>query len=85
MTDMNVLVILGAEQAPAGRCSVCGHYVRDGEGFVSFFRGRRIRLTGDGCLSRFSAAPERYLAPAMTLGPESTPGAGPASEWSFFE
>jgi len=80
MTSMNVLVILGAEQAPAGRCSVCGRYVRDGEGFVSSFRGRRIRLAGDGCLTRFSADPERYLAPdTMTRGP------GPASEWAFFE
>jgi hypothetical protein len=85
MTNMNVLVILGAEQAPAGCCSVCGQLVRDGDGFVSTFRGRRIRLNGDGCLSRFTADPEQYLAPdALSPGPEP-PEAGPASEWAFFE
>ncbi len=85
VTSMNVLVILGAEQAPAGRCAVCGSYVRDGDGFVSSFRGRRIRLTGDGCLTRFTADPERYLASdALSVSPES-PEAGPTSEWALFE
>jgi len=85
MTSMNVLVILGAEQAPAGRCSVCGQFVREGDGFVSTFRGRRIRLTGDGCLTRFTADPERYLAPdALSLSSEP-PDAAPASEWALFE
>ena len=85
VTTANVIVILGAAQAPAGRCAVCGLYVRDGDGFVSTFRGRRIRLTGDGCLSKFTADPERFLAPdALSIGPEPQE-AGPASEWAFFE
>lgn len=85
VTTMTVLVILGAEQAPAGRCAVCHRYVSDGDGFVSSFRGRRIRLAGDGCLARFTADPERYLSSdAASLSPEP-PETAPASEWAFFE
>ncbi len=56
------LVIVDSAGQPATTCVVCGQAVEAGAGVTARYRGRTLRFKCPGCLPRFEADPERYLA-----------------------
>ena len=79
--NVNNLIVDGTGFAPAARCAVCGNDIAAGEGLTARYEGRLLRFKCPGCLSRFTADPERYLSgePAGCCGAHE--GHSPASEW----
>ena len=47
---------------PPARCVVCGNEIAAGEGLTARYGERTLRFKCPGCLGRFEADPERYLA-----------------------
>lgn len=75
------LVVLDSRYHGAARCLVCGSEIPAGVGFTVGLAGRIVRLRCHGCLSRFEADPERFLA-AHPPGCCRQDGASSlASEW----
>jgi hypothetical protein len=74
-------VVVHSGYEPGARCVVCGNDIPPGEGITARFGERRLRFKCPGCLARFQAEPERYLAghEAGCCGDEHTQS--PASEW----
>ena len=75
-------VLIDSRGQAAAPCIVCGSEIGPDEGITATFGGRTLRFKCDGCLSRFQADPDRYLA-----GPAGGCCGGahdhsPASEWS---
>ncbi len=62
-------------------CLVCGNDIAAGEGLTARYGNRTLRFKCPGCLSRFEADPERYLAghEAGCCNDEQEPS--PPSEW----
>ena len=56
------IVMRNSRHEPAAQCQVCGKDVPAGEGLTVRYGERTLRLKCPGCLSRFEADPERYLA-----------------------
>ncbi len=81
MTIESDLVVDGSGYAPAASCVVCGNDIAAGEGLTARYHGETLRFKCPGCLTRFSADPERYLAggPGECCGGHEH--ASPASEW----
>lgn len=52
----------GPTEQPDGRCPVCGSELKPDEGVDAEWRGRTLRFRCLGCLARFEADPDRYLA-----------------------
>ncbi len=81
MNSPSSIVIRNSRLEPAAQCVVCGNDIPAGEGLTARYVDRTLRFKCPGCLSRFEADPERYLA-----GPEAGCCNGehehsPASEW----
>lgn len=56
------LIVIDSRDQPAASCIVCGNDIAAGEGVTAQHRGRTLRFKCPGCLPRFQADPERYLA-----------------------
>jgi len=54
--------LLSRETQPEGRCAVCGTELKAGEGLTVVSNGTVMRFRCLGCLARFEADPERFLA-----------------------
>lgn len=59
------LVVLDSRDQAAAPCLVCGNDILAGEGVTATYGDRTLRFKCPGCLSRFEADPERYLAGAV--------------------
>lgn len=68
------ILIRSSRLEPAAPCLVCGKEVPAGEGLTVRYGDRTVRLKCPGCLRRFEADPERYLAggPGACCGEEHT-------------
>lgn len=77
------LIVLDSRDQPAASCAVCGNEVAAGDGVTARYAGQLLRFRCSGCVARFEADPDRYLA-GQTGG---CCGGGhddsPASEWLF--
>ena len=62
MTVVRELVVLDAPDQGSATCLVCGNDISSGEGVTARYGDRTLRFKCPGCLSRFEADPERYLA-----------------------
>lgn len=62
MSTPSSIVIRNSTFEPAVRCVVCGNEIAAGEGLTARRGERTLRFKCPGCLARFEADPERYLA-----------------------
>lgn len=62
MEAQTSIVIRNSRHEPAAHCPVCGKVVPAGEGLTVRYGERTLRFKCPGCLGRFEADPERYLA-----------------------
>ena len=58
----NIGIETGSTGIPEDRCPTCGSALKPAEGVASEWNGRTIRFRCLGCLARFEADPDRYLA-----------------------
>lgn len=75
------LVVMDSRYQGSARCAVCGSEIPIGEGITARYADRTLRFKCAGCLARFQADPERYLAghpPSCCPADEEQ---SPASEW----
>jgi hypothetical protein len=81
MAVVSDLRIVDSDYQAAARCLVCGNGIDAGEGVTALLGDRILRFKCPGCLTRFEADPERYLAghEAGCCGDEHA--TSPASEW----
>lgn len=59
------IVIRNSTFEPAAHCVVCGNDIPAGEGLTARYGERTLRFKCPGCLNRFEADPDRYLAGAI--------------------
>jgi hypothetical protein len=62
MGTLSSIVIRSSAFEPAAHCVVCGNDILAGEGLTARYGERILRFKCPGCLARFEADPERYLA-----------------------
>jgi len=82
MAIMSELVVLNSADQPAATCLVCGNEIPAGEGVTASYRGRTLRFKCPGCVSRFEADPEPFLAGRTGGCCGGAHEHSPASEWS---
>ena len=75
------LALVDSRYDLAATCLVCGGLIEAGEGVSARYQGRLLRFRCDGCVDRFRADPERYLA-GHRAGCCDDHAGSPASEWS---
>lgn len=75
------IVIRTSTYELAARCVVCGNDIAAGEGLTARYGERTLRFKCPGCLARFEADPERYLASHVAGCCGQDHEASPASEW----
>ena len=76
------LVVLDSSDQAAAVCVVCGNEVAPGDGVTASYRGRVLRFKCPGCLSRFQADPEPFLAGQTGGCCGGSHDHSPASEWA---
>ena len=54
--------LLDSRYSGATTCLVCGSPIGAGEGFTALFHNQVLRFKCAGCLSRFSADPDRFMS-----------------------
>lgn len=62
MGTLSSIVIRSSAFEPAAHCVVCGNDILAGEGLTARYGELTLRFKCPGCLARFEADPERYLA-----------------------
>lgn len=62
MTVLQELVVLDTPTGAAEACLVCGNEIPPGGGVTARYGDRILRFKCPGCVTRFKADPERYLA-----------------------
>lgn len=62
MNSPSSIVVRNSRLEASARCLVCGNDIPAGEGLTARWLDRTLRFKCPGCLSRFEADPERYLA-----------------------
>jgi len=75
------LTMVDSREAPAARCTVCGNEIEAGDGVTAWYGGRLLRFKCPGCLARFEADPDRYLADHEAGCCGQHDEASPTSEW----
>lgn len=75
------IVIRNSRLEPAASCIVCGSDIAAGDGLTARYGERTLRFKCPGCLSRFEADPERYLAGSDAGCCGGAHEHSPASEW----
>jgi hypothetical protein len=75
------IIVRDSRLEPSARCVVCGNDIPAGEGLTARYGERTLRFKCPGCLSRFTADPERYLAGHEAGCCREAPESSPPSEW----
>lgn len=81
MTTPESILIRNSPLEPPARCLVCGNDIPSGEGLTMRYGDRTLRFKCPGCMTRFKADPERYLAGHEPSCCKDEPEHSPASEW----
>ena len=82
MAIAHELVVLDSRDQPAATCVVCENDIAAGQGVTASYSGRILRFKCPGCLSRFQAEPERFLAGQTGGCCGGAHDHSPASEWA---
>ncbi len=83
LVSQNEPVLLDSRYQPAATCLVCGGQIESGAGLTALLGERTLRFKCAGCLTRFEAEPERYLAGHPTsCCDDRSHDHSPASEWA---
>ena len=62
MDALSSIVTRSSAFEPAAHCVVCGNDILEGEGLTARYGELTLRFKCPGCLARFEADPNRYLA-----------------------
>ena len=81
MASVSSIVIRNSRLEAAAQCVVCGSDIAAGEGLTARYGERTLRFKCPGCLSRFEADPERFLAQPQAGCCNGKHDHSPASEW----
>lgn len=81
MYSPSSVVIRNSRLEPAATCLVCGNDIPAGEGLTALYGDRTLRFKCPGCLQRFEAEPQRYLAGEQASCCGGEHDHSPASEW----
>ena len=81
MTVVRELVVLDAPDQGPATCLVCGNDISSGEGVTASYGDRTLRFKCPGCVRRFEADPELYLAGQAGGCGKGGHDHSPASEW----
>ena len=81
MASASSIVIRNSRFEAAGQCVVCGSDIAAGEGLTARYGERTLRFKCPGCLSRFEADPERFLAQPEAGCCNGEHDHSPATEW----
>lgn len=81
MTAVKELAMLDVRLQGPDRCLVCGNEIGPGEGVTAVHGERTLRFKCPGCLTRFEADPQRYLAGEAGGCCKEEGAHSPASEW----
>ena len=81
MNSPTSIVIRNSRLEPGARCLVCGNDIPAGDGLTARYGDRTLRFKCAGCLSRFEADPERYLAGHEASCCKEDQESSPPSEW----
>ena len=81
MATVSDLRIVDSYYQAEARCLVCGNGIDAGDGVTALFGDRILRFKCAGCLGRFEADPERYLAGHEAGCCGDAHADSPASEW----
>ena len=81
MTVVRELVVLDAPDQGSATCLVCGNDISSGEGVTARYGDRTLRFKCPGCVRRFEADPELYLAGQAGGCGKGGHDHSPASEW----
>lgn len=81
MNSPSSIVIRNSRLEASARCLVCGNDIQAGEGLTARYGDRTLRFKCSGCLSRFEADPERYLAGHEAGCCKDELESSPPSEW----
>ena len=82
MSSPTSIVIRNSEFEAAAHCLVCGSDITAGEGVTARYGERTLRFKCMGCLRRFEANPESFLAGQTGGCCDGAHDHSPASEWS---
>ena len=75
------IVIRNSRLESSATCLVCGNDIPAGEGLTARYGERTLRFKCAGCLNRFEADPERYLAGHEAGCCKDEQESSPPSEW----
>jgi hypothetical protein len=81
MNSPSSVVIRNSRLEPPATCLVCGNDIPAGEGLTARYGDRTLRFKCSGCLGRFEADPQRYLAGEQPPCCDGEHDHSPASEW----
>jgi hypothetical protein len=81
MNSPSSVVIRDSRLEASACCLVCGSDIPAGEGLTARYGERTLRFKCPGCLTRFEADPERYLAGHEAGCHKDQQESSPASEW----
>ena len=81
MNSLASIVVRNSRFEPSATCLVCGNDIPAGEGLTARYGDRTLRFKCAGCLSRFEAEPERYLAGHEAACCKDEGETSPATEW----
>ena len=81
MNSPSSIVIRNSRLEPSATCLVCGSDIPAGEGVTARYGDRTLRFKCSGCLGRFEADPQRYLAGPQPSCCDGEHDQSPASEW----
>lgn len=76
------IIVQDAQRQGQANCLVCGNDIPAGEGLTARYGERTLRFKCSGCLARFEAAPEQYLAGHEASCCKGQDSSSPASEWT---
>ena len=82
MNSPSSIVIRNSRLEPSARCLVCGNDIPAGEGLTARYGERTLRFKCPGCLTRFEADPERFLAGHGEGCCQGDAECSPMSEWT---
>lgn len=80
MTVVREFLEVDSRDEGSASCVVCGHEIQAGQGLTVRHGERTLRFKCPGCLGRFEADPERYLAGQTSDCRDGPHAHSPASE-----
>ena len=82
MNSTSSVIVRNSRLEGPAACLVCGSDIAAREGLTARYGQQTLRFKCPGCLSRFEAAPARYLSDHEAARGNDKESSSPASEWT---